>query len=57
MMTRTPWILINYHCDKLNDGTDMNFMDTVIINKYTFVMGHPNSDDSDHNGVSIYRPT
>ena len=58
MMTRTPWISIDYHCDKLNDGTDMTFKDTVIINEYTFVMGHPtHSDDSDHNGVAIYRPT
>mmetsp|Transcript_12977 Transcript_12977/g.23408 ORF Transcript_12977/g.23408 Transcript_12977/m.23408 type:complete len:605 (-) Transcript_12977:222-2036(-) len=51
-------LTLDYHCDKLYDGADMTFMDTVIINQYAFVMGHPtHSDDSAHNGVAIYRLT
>lgn len=51
-------LALDYHCDKLYDGAEMTFMDTVIINEYAFVMGHPtHSDSSKHNGVAIYRLT
>lgn len=51
-------LALDYHCDKLYDGAEMTFMDTVIINEYAFVMGHPtHSDDAIHNGVAIYRLT
>ena len=51
-------LALNYHCDKLYDGEEMVFLDTVIINEYAFVMGKPkHSDESKHNGVAIYRLT
>ncbi|KAL7534834.1 hypothetical protein ACHAXR_006110 [Thalassiosira sp. AJA248-18] len=51
-------LALDYHCDKLYDGAEMTFMDTVIINEYAFVMGRPTqSKESKHNGVAIYRLT
>lgn len=55
---RAYTLALDYHCDKLYDGKEMTFMDTVVINEYAFVMGHPtHSDEAKHNGVSIYRLT
>ena len=55
MMAGSPCILPDYHCNKLNDGVNMSFVDTVIINVYAFVKGHPtHSDDFNHIGMSIY---
>jgi hypothetical protein len=49
-------LTLNYHCSKLYNGAKMTFMDTAIINKYTFVLGHPKHlDKSEHNGVVLYR--
>ena len=52
---------LDYHCDYLysdDDSVTMNFVDTVIINTYAFVMGHPtHSDMAMHNGMAIYRLT
>mmetsp|Transcript_13595 Transcript_13595/g.28847 ORF Transcript_13595/g.28847 Transcript_13595/m.28847 type:complete len:612 (+) Transcript_13595:124-1959(+) len=51
-------LALNYHCNSLYDGEEMTFMDTVIINEYAFVMGHPkHSSKSAHNGVALYRLT
>lgn len=51
-------LALDYHCDKLYQGADMTFVDTVIINEYAFVMGHPaHSDETPHNGMSLYRLT
>mmetsp|Transcript_17448 Transcript_17448/g.37702 ORF Transcript_17448/g.37702 Transcript_17448/m.37702 type:complete len:609 (+) Transcript_17448:206-2032(+) len=51
-------LALDYHCKKLYDGAAMTFMDTVIINDYAFVMGHPlHADGVTHNGVAIYRLT
>lgn len=51
-------LALDYHCQKLYNGAEMNFMDTVIINEYAFVMGHPlHADGVSHNGVAIYRLT
>ena len=51
-------LALDYHCDKLYDGAEMEFMDTAIINDYAFVLGHPvHSDMSRHNGVALYRLT
>ncbi|KAL3785185.1 hypothetical protein ACHAW5_011210 [Stephanodiscus triporus] len=52
---------LDYHCDYLysdDDSVTMTFEDTVIINDYAFVMGHPtHSSKALHNGVAIYRLT
>lgn len=48
---------LDYHCDYLYGGNDMTFSDTVIINKYAFVLGHPSPKHGKHNGVAIYRLT
>ena len=51
-------LALDYHCDKIYDGAEMTFMDTVVINEYAFVLGHPtHSDEAKHNGVAIYRLT
>ena len=47
---------LDYHCDYLYEGNDMTFTDTIIINDYAFVIGHP-SVQGVHNGVAIYRLT
>uniref|UniRef100_A0A7S2LEE1 Uncharacterized protein n=1 Tax=Skeletonema marinoi TaxID=267567 RepID=A0A7S2LEE1_9STRA len=48
---------LDYHCDYLYGGTDMTFMDMVIIDDYAFVLGHPTPEKGQHNGVAIYRLT
>jgi hypothetical protein len=54
-------LALDYHCDYLyskDDSVTMRFLDTVIINDYAFVLGHPtHSDVAKHNGVAIYRLT
>jgi hypothetical protein len=45
---------LDYHCNYLYGGSDMTFTDTVIINDYAFVIGHPTISGV-HNGVAIYR--
>mmetsp|Transcript_31115 Transcript_31115/g.65073 ORF Transcript_31115/g.65073 Transcript_31115/m.65073 type:complete len:630 (+) Transcript_31115:92-1981(+) len=47
---------LDYHCDYLYGGNKMTFMDTVIINDYAFVLGHP-IERGIHNGVALYRLT
>jgi hypothetical protein len=47
---------LDYHCNYLYGGKDMTFTDTVIINDYAFVIGHPTVDGV-HNGVALYRLT
>lgn len=55
---RAYTLSVNYHCDSLYDDEEMTFVDTVIINEYAFLLGHPtHSSESKHNGVSIYRLT
>ncbi len=48
---------LDYHCDYLYGGSDMTFMDMVIIDDYAFVLGHPTPEKGQHNGVAIYRLT
>ena len=48
---------LDYHCDYLYGGNDMTFMDSVIIDDYIFVLGHPTPERGQHNGVAIYRLT
>ncbi|KAL3808842.1 hypothetical protein ACHAXA_003893 [Cyclostephanos tholiformis] len=54
-------LALDYHCDYLysdDDSVIMRFLDTVVINDYAFVMGHPtHSTKAMHNGVAIYRLT
>ncbi|EED95007.1 predicted protein [Thalassiosira pseudonana CCMP1335] len=47
---------LDYHCDYLYGGTEMTFTDTVVINDYAFVIGHP-IEQGVHNGIAIYRLT
>ncbi|KAL7478934.1 hypothetical protein ACHAW6_004688 [Cyclotella cf. meneghiniana] len=47
---------LDYHCNYLYPGNDMTFTDTVIINDYAFVIGHPTLNGV-HNGVAMYRLT
>ena len=48
---------LDYHCDYLYGGTEMTFMDMVIIDDYAFVLGHPTPERGQHNGVALYRLT
>ena len=54
-------LALDYHCDYLysdDDSVSMTFVDTVIINDYAFVLGHPtHSTKALHNGVAVYRLT
>lgn len=49
-------LALEVHCEHLYDGEKMHFFDTVIVNEYAFVLGHP-QESSHTNGVAIYRLT
>ncbi|KAL7548292.1 hypothetical protein ACHAWF_011590 [Thalassiosira exigua] len=50
-------LALDYHCKKHYKGAEMNFVDSVIIGNYAFVMGQVRSSGSRHSGVEILRLT